>query len=133
VFISYLTFENSVLAFTLQPNGQITAHNLGEIPSLEKDLETYRRQIARGRGRVLYVKKNDTQKLSRKLGKRLLEPLKDIIKDKQQWIISPSGALAFIPFETLRFRYAARARQSLQKPQKTRQLICDGCADLSKR
>jgi CHAT domain-containing protein/exonuclease VII small subunit len=105
VFISYLTFENSVLAFTLQANGQLTAHNLGEIPSLEKDLETYRRRMARGRtrGKVFYVKKKDTQKLSSVLGKRLLEPLKDIIKDKPQWIISPSSALAFIPFETLRF------------------------------
>jgi CHAT domain-containing protein len=105
VFISYLTFENSVLAFTLQANGQLTAHNLGEIPSLEKDLETYRRRMARGRtrGKVFYVKKKDTQKLSSVLGKRLLEPLKDIIKDKRQWIISPSSALAFIPFETLRF------------------------------
>jgi len=105
VFISYLTFENSVLAFTLQANGQLTAHDLGEIPSLEKDLETYRRQMARGRirGRVISLKKKDTQKFSRTLGKRLLEPLKDIIKDKPQWIISPSGALAFIPFETLRF------------------------------
>jgi CHAT domain-containing protein len=105
VFISYLAHENKVLAFTLQANGQLTAHNLGEIPSLKKDLETYRRQMARGRirGRVLYVKKKDTQKLSSTLGKRLLEPLKDIIKNKQQWIISPSGPLAFIPFETLRF------------------------------
>jgi CHAT domain-containing protein len=32
-----------------------------------------------------------------------LEPLKDIIKDKSHWIISPSGPLALIPFETLRF------------------------------
>jgi CHAT domain-containing protein len=105
VFISYLTFENKVLAFTLQANGRLTAHDLGEIPELEKDLETYRRHMARGRirGRVISLKKKDNQKLSRTLGKRLLEPLKDIIKDKQQWIISPSGALAFIPFETLRF------------------------------
>jgi len=84
VFISYLTHKNEVLAFTLQANGRLTAHSLGKIPSLKDD-------------------KKDTQKLSRVLGKRLLEPLKDIIKDKRQWIISPSGALAFIPFETLRF------------------------------
>ena len=84
VFISYLTHKNEVLAFTLQANGRLTAHSLGKIPSLKDD-------------------KKDTQKLSTTLGKRLLEPLKDIIKDKQQWIISPSGALAFIPFETLRF------------------------------
>jgi len=42
------------------------------------------------------------QALNKKLTKFLLEPLKDIIKDKPHWIISPSGALASIPFETLR-------------------------------
>jgi len=106
VFISYLVHKNEVLAFTLQANGRLTAHNLGKIPSLEKDLETYRRRMARGRTRgkvISFKKKEDTQKLSRELGKRLLEPLKDMIKDKRQWIISPSGPLAFLPFETLRF------------------------------
>jgi len=105
VFISYLTFGSRVLAFTLQANGRLTVHNLGKIPSLEKDLETYRHRLKQGRGRVLSLKhdKKDTKKLSHELGKRLLEPLKDIIKDKPQWIISPSGPLAFLPFETLRF------------------------------
>jgi len=46
VLISYLVHENIVLAFTLQSNGQLTAHNLGEIPDLEKDLETYRLGLA---------------------------------------------------------------------------------------
>jgi CHAT domain-containing protein len=51
----------------------------------------------------IWLKKTPTiQSLSRQLGKKLLEPLKDIIKDKPHWIISPSGALALIPFETLR-------------------------------
>jgi CHAT domain-containing protein len=43
------------------------------------------------------------ESLSRKLGKSLLEPLADIIKNKTHWIISPDGPLALIPFETLRF------------------------------
>jgi tetratricopeptide (TPR) repeat protein len=106
VFISYLTDKNKVLAFTIQANGKLTAHDLGEIPELEKDLEIYRSRLKKGRGIVLSLKHDkmkDTKTLSRELGKRLLEPLKDIIKDKAQWIISPSGALAFIPFETLRF------------------------------
>jgi len=89
VFISYLTFGNKVLAFTLQANGQLTAHDLGEIPGIETDLKSYRRQMEEGTVSTL--------------GKRLLEPLKDIIKDKPQWIISPSGPLTFLPFETLRF------------------------------
>jgi CHAT domain-containing protein len=43
------------------------------------------------------------ESLSRKLGKSLLEPLADIIKNKTHWIISPDGPLALIPFETLHF------------------------------
>jgi TPR repeat protein len=119
VLISYLTYENSVLAFTLQANGTLTARDLGEIPSLEKDLE-------------------NTKTLSRELGKRLLEPLKDIIKDKPHWIISPSGTLALIPFETLHFEgekepviaqhqisYVQSLSVCLQTPSQAGPLICD--------
>jgi TPR repeat protein/CHAT domain-containing protein/exonuclease VII small subunit len=115
VLISYLVNENEVLAFTLQYDGTLTAHNLGEIPNLKKDLETYRRLLSLGiqkqeesapssdKNKPFRLKKRPTiQSLSRQLGKQLLEPLKDIIKDKPHWIISPSGALALIPFETLR-------------------------------
>jgi hypothetical protein len=109
VLISYLVDKNKVLAFTLQANGKLTAHYLGEIPNLEKDLETYRDYLSyfknRKRGTSLRFP-NVVQKknaLNQKLTKHLLEPLKDIIKDKPHWIISPSGALALIPFEMLRF------------------------------
>jgi len=115
VLISYLVYENHVLAFTLQSDSTLTTHYLGEIPNLKKDLETYRRLLFLGiqkqeesalsshKNIPVRLKKTPTiQSLSRQLGKQLLEPLKDIIKDKPHWIISPSGALALIPFETLR-------------------------------
>jgi hypothetical protein len=114
VLISYLVNKNQVLAFTLQANGKLTTHNLGEIPNLEKDLETYRDYLSyfknRKRGTSLRFP-NVVQKknaLNQKLTKHLLEPLKDIIKDKPHWIISPSGALALIPFEILRFEGASQ-------------------------
>jgi CHAT domain-containing protein len=110
VLISYLVEGNHILAFTLQANGKLTTHDLGEFPNLEKDLDTYRRGLApvqdsRGNQIIRFKppeRKQETQALGKKLGKRLLEPLKNIIKGKQHWIISPSGALALIPFETLR-------------------------------
>jgi len=109
VFISYLVNENHVLAFTLENNGKLAAHDLGEIPDFEKDLETYRLGLApvqdSKRGKVIRLatseREQEMQALSKKLGKRLLEPLKDHIKDKSHWIISPSGALALIPFGNL--------------------------------
>ncbi|KHD06528.2 hypothetical protein PN36_12025 [Candidatus Thiomargarita nelsonii] len=87
VFISYLVYKNKVLAFTLG-NGVLTAHDLGEFSSLEKDLKTYHHQL--------------DDRLSRELGKRLLGPLFDKIKEFPHWIISPYGPLNLIPFETLR-------------------------------
>ncbi len=88
VFISYLVYQNKVLAFTLG-NGVLRAHDLGEFSSLEKDLKTYHRQL--------------NESLSRELGKRLLAPLFDTIKEFPHWIISPYGPLTLIPFESLRF------------------------------
>jgi len=109
VLISYLVNKNNVLAFTLQNNGKLTAHDLGEIPELEKYIENYRRYLSfvenQNRSSSLRFEKTPLEKrkaLNNKLAKHLLEPLKDIIKDKSHWIISPSGVLATLPFETLR-------------------------------
>jgi CHAT domain-containing protein len=111
VLISYLVNEdndnkNNVLAFTLQANGMLTAHNLGKIPNLKENIKNYRRRLSlkktRGRVSLRREPKKDIQALSRELGKQLLAPLKKFIKDKPHWIISPNGILALIPFETLR-------------------------------
>jgi CHAT domain-containing protein len=111
VLISYLVAknkvnENQVLAFTLQHDGRLTAHDLGKIPNLKENVEDYQRQLSLlGRGRPIVrgnqIKK-DRETLSRQLGKYLLEPIKPLIKDNSHWIISPDGPLALIPFETLR-------------------------------
>jgi len=112
VLISYLVNEdndnkNNVLAFTLQANGILTAHNLGKIPNIKENIENYRRRLSllkgvKGRVCLRAEPKKDTQTFSRELGKQLLAPLKKFIKDKPHWIISPNGILALIPFETLR-------------------------------
>jgi CHAT domain-containing protein len=111
VLISYLVAkdkvnENKVLVFTLQPDGTLTAHDLGKIPNLKTNVEDYQRQLSLlGRGRPIersHELQKDRETLSRELGKQLLGPLSAIIKDKSHWIISPYGPLALIPFETLR-------------------------------
>jgi CHAT domain-containing protein/Flp pilus assembly protein TadD len=107
VLISYLVENNRVLAFTLQADGTLTTHHLGKIPNLEKKLKNYRHRLShqRTRGRVISLRSEPKKHtISRELGKYLLEPLKNIIKDKQHWIISPHGALSLLPFETLRWQ-----------------------------
>jgi len=46
-------------------------------------------------------KVNNLNEISRYLAQKLLAPLKDRLPNYQRWIISPDGALALIPFETL--------------------------------
>jgi CHAT domain-containing protein/Flp pilus assembly protein TadD len=107
VLISYLVENNRVLAFTLQADGTLTTHHLGKIPNLEKKLKNYRHRLShqRTRGRVIDLRAEPKKHtISRELGKYLLEPLKNIIKNKQHWIISPHGALSLLPFETLRWQ-----------------------------
>ena len=108
VLINYLVHENNVLAFTLQPNGKLTAHDLGQIPELSKHIQTYQHRLAPFKSRGIIRPTTTpghqtTESLSQKLGKHLLQPLKNTIKNKQHWIISPSNSLALIPFETLTF------------------------------
>ncbi len=109
VLISYLVDKDNVLVFTLQNNGNLSTHDLGEIRELQTDIENYRRYLSfvesKNRGTSIRFVKTLLEKrkaLNKKLAKHLLEPLKDIIKDKPHWIISPSGVLATLPFETLR-------------------------------
>ena len=117
VLINYIVQKNEVLVFTLQADGTLTAHDLGPIPHIETNIKNYRQYIkhyrkdlpsSKSEKKVVRIKrfgKTPRQKfeaLSKKLAKQLLEPLYEIIKDKPRWIISPSGALASIPFETLR-------------------------------
>jgi len=105
VLISYLVKnENHVLAFTLLAEGQLTAHSLGEISHLSEKLNCYRYQVSRGRGRIVPLKPEtctNMESVSRELGKILLEPLFEQIKDQTHWLISPNGPLALIPFEAL--------------------------------
>jgi len=131
LFISYLMQGNEVFVFTLDARGELRADDLGEIAGLQQTLKTYsellgeqctviqlRRQKCGGksvwqltngsfvinRTRPKNAKKRRISKLddiSRYLGDKLLAPLKKRLGSKSRWLISPDGALALIPFETL--------------------------------
>ena len=100
VFVSYFIKDAHVFAFTLESNGKLSAHNLGPIPDFNKQLDAYRRSLAPVpvrdiRGTIIrFSAPKDNTDVN--LGKYLLEPLKNVLKDKSHWIISPSGPLALI-------------------------------------
>jgi tetratricopeptide (TPR) repeat protein len=130
LFISYLMPTNDrIIVFTLAANGELQAHDLGQIAGLQQTLETYRvllgspctvKQLRRACGRQSVWQLNDgsfvisrtkpenakkrishLDEISRYLGNKLLAPLKQRLASQPRWIISPDGALALIPFDTL--------------------------------
>jgi CHAT domain-containing protein len=130
LFISYLLHrDNQMLAFTLDTKGDLQAYDLGRIAGLEQTLKTYREllgekdtvnqmrlankyvwQLKDGSFVISHTQPQTAKKrirkldeISRYLGEKLLVPLKERLRRKSRWIISPDGALALIPFETLIF------------------------------
>lgn len=130
LFVNYLVGEkNHLLVFVLDKEGELESYDLGQIPNLEQTIESYRQILAAGRilnlrQKGLYVYEledgsftiaNTVPKKARKLGEedegligtylsnKLLAPLSNSLAKKERWIVSPDGALALLPFETLPF------------------------------
>jgi CHAT domain-containing protein len=125
--------DNDVLVFTLDNIGKLQAYYLGKIPNLDQTLKTYNtilgeqctiKELRRPKCGGKYVwqiadgsfvigqkparnkkpkKVQELDKISRYLAQKLLQPLKANLQTKKRWIISPDGALALIPFESLIF------------------------------
>jgi CHAT domain-containing protein len=128
LFISYLIGGDNLLAFVINPEGTLVPYDLGEIPHLAHNLELYRSVLGEGgieklRGETIWELDNgrferamhgkkpqqatrkifNTSTLSEYFGDILLKPLSEHISSSPRWIISPSGELALLPFETLVF------------------------------
>ena len=128
LFISYIQNPgiNEHLVFTLDHAGELHIHDLGVITGLAQTLSVYRQALGttiqglRQKGQSVWHiadgsfvlgnkpsrdKKprriNNVDKISRYLAEKLLRPLAEQLNTKTHLILSPSGGLAQIPFETL--------------------------------
>jgi CHAT domain-containing protein/tetratricopeptide (TPR) repeat protein len=123
VFVSYLRDGDRVLAFTVDRRGRLQGRDLGTLPGLDDTVIAYRTlllaqpgsesplvwRLPDGRYRVALasepgaVRVSDAAVIGAELTARLVEPLPELMRT-QRWIISPDGALALVPFETLPYR-----------------------------
>jgi CHAT domain-containing protein len=127
VFVSYLTLGDIVIAFAVDATGELAGQVVGQVADLARAVEAYRTLIAHPGGATALVAEGkriwrladgsysislnapnksaawvrDPDELARLLGERLVAPLKARLAGKRHWIISPEGALALLPFETL--------------------------------
>jgi CHAT domain-containing protein len=126
MLVSYLIDGNRPMVFTLSSRG-LNASLLDAIPNLPSTVEAYRRLISNPLGAAgiaaegetawklpdgsygvsrhapqpgaLQVK--DVEEIGRYLGERLLAPIAARLSGVTRLIVSPDGALAMLPFETL--------------------------------
>ncbi|SFN73117.1 Tetratricopeptide repeat-containing protein [Formivibrio citricus] len=131
LFVSFLENGGKILALTMSSDGVVTYHDLGNPAGLNQAVATYRAIIAQPEGLAGLAKLgqravklangqyalvstaealpegakkiSDVSELQDWLGQQLLVPIQDKLAGKRQWIISPDGALALLPFDTLRF------------------------------
>jgi len=126
LFISYVQnpITHQFLVFTLDHTGKLHIHDLGVITGLAQTLSIYRQALSTtipglrhksvwqlADGSFVMGKKPSRAKkprrvkqvdeLSRYLAEKLLRPIAEQLNTKKQWIFSPDGGLAQIPFETL--------------------------------
>lgn len=122
VFVHLVVSGNRVVALTSNHTAQVRARDLGEIPGLADTVEAFRRasisaspgserlwampdgsvrwSLARPAGATRLT---DWARAGRDLSRRILEPIAGELGPAKNWIISPDGALAFLPFEALPF------------------------------
>ncbi|QJR13192.1 hypothetical protein DSM104443_04287 [Usitatibacter rugosus] len=120
VFVEFIVSGDQVTAITMNAQARVVAKDLGTIAGLAETVEVFRRlsmspepaseriwQLPDGSARWALAQPKgatrlkDLDSVRRTLSARLLEPLAPEIRSARTWIISPDGALAFLPFEAL--------------------------------
>lgn len=118
VFASYLVHSDRVLTFVLTRDGRLRGYDLGTVAGLDALVTAYRALLsaqdsappvwktADGRytAAVLAppgsVRVRDANEIGALLHARLVAPVPEFATAKQ-WVISPDGSLALVPFEAL--------------------------------
>ena len=97
VLLSYLLDGDRGVVFALSEQG-LAAAALDSLGNLDETIENYRQRIS---DPELSRAAGAARKMAEDLGAKLLGPVTAQLAGKQHVIVSPDGALALLPFETL--------------------------------
>ena len=99
VLVSYLIAGDAPIVFTMTRKDGLRARALPAFPELTKTVEDYREALLSPD--AWSGANTPAARLARTLSERLLAPIATELRGKRRWIVSPDGALAMLPFETL--------------------------------
>lgn len=125
-YVSFVVADTRVAALVARADGRVRGFDLGEMPGLASAVDAWRAlatsddpsaaRIWRERsGRYVNaiarpaadaIRVTSSLAVGDELSRRLLAPLLPALRDARRWIVSPDGALAFLPFDALRWQGA---------------------------
>jgi CHAT domain-containing protein/lipopolysaccharide biosynthesis regulator YciM len=82
------------IAYVMRKQGEVRWRELGGAMEIDKEIDELRKALRDPRRR-------DAQQLARTLDQKIMQPLRPLLGDATQLLISPDGALSLIPFEIL--------------------------------
>jgi CHAT domain-containing protein/Tfp pilus assembly protein PilF len=86
--------EARYVAYVLRHQGEVQWKELGEVRTIDGAIEALRRSLGDPQRR-------DVSELSRALDEKLMRPLRSLVGDATQLLISPDGELNLLPFQAL--------------------------------
>lgn len=86
--------EARYIAYVLRQKGEVLWHDLGDAKAIDQSIGLLREAL----GDPL---RRDARERSRAVDERVMRPLRALVGDAKQLLISPDGALNLIPFEAL--------------------------------
>ena len=86
--------EPRYVAYVLRPNTEIHSKDLGNVNAIDAAIAAFREGLRN-------QERSDVKKLARTLDETIMQPIRPLIGDAAQLLISPDGALNLFPFEVL--------------------------------
>ena len=82
------------IAYVLRRSGEAQWKDLGQAKAIDQEVELFRQALSDPH-------RNDVRQLARALDEKVMQPLRGLLGDARQLLISPDGELNLIPFATM--------------------------------
>jgi CHAT domain-containing protein len=108
--------DTRYIAYVIRPDGEVQSKDLGPAQEADDAVAALRKALGDPR-------RNDVYELSRAVDRKIIQPIRALLGNARQLLISPDGELNLIPFEALIDEQAHWLVERYSMPGG----ICSGC------
>jgi CHAT domain-containing protein/Tfp pilus assembly protein PilF len=92
--VSHAYGDPHYVAYVVRRSGEVQWKDLGQAKTIDQEVELFRQALSDPH-------RNDVHQLARTLDQKVLQPIRGLLGDARQLLISPDGELNLIPFATM--------------------------------